>query len=83
MQPERSLSCPSIPQGTGGMESVFPCQQAPRGLGFPGLGSQASLMEKINHFEQGRVRVMELEQQSRALLPQDLQRAAPKLICNT
>lgn len=28
MQPERSLSYAFIPQGTGGMERVFPCQQA-------------------------------------------------------
>lgn len=93
MQPERSLSCASIPQDTGGMERVFPCQQAPWGLGFPRLSSQASLMEKIYHFEQGRVRLMELEQQNRALLPrvqsgvqiyrEQLDSEAPKFICST
>lgn len=93
MRPERSLSCSFIPQGTGGMERVFPCQQAPWGLGFPGLSSQASVMEKISHYEQGRARLMEWAQQSRALLLQvhngvqiyreQLNSEAPNFICST
>lgn len=46
------------------MEQVFPCQQASWGIGFPGLSSQAPVMEKIYHYEQGRARVMELGRQS-------------------
>lgn len=58
------------------------------GLGFPGFSSQASQMEKIYHFEQGRERLTESEQQSRALLPQvhsgvQIYSEAPKFICST
>lgn len=42
MQPERGLSYAFIPQGTGGMERVFPCQQATWGTGFPEFSSPAS-----------------------------------------
>lgn len=35
------------------------------GVGFPGLSSQASLMEKIYHSEHGRAWLMELARQSR------------------
>lgn len=57
------------------------------GLAFSGLSSQASLMEKIYHFEQGRARLMESEEQSRALLPQvhsgvQIYSEAPKFICS-
>lgn len=51
---ERSLSCASVPRGTAGMERGFPCQQPLWGLGLAGLSSQASLMGKIYHFQQGR-----------------------------
>lgn len=37
MQPERSLSSAFIPQGTGGMEHVFPCQRAHGAQDFQGL----------------------------------------------
>lgn len=85
MQPERSLSYAFIPQGTGGTEHVFPCQRASWGIGFPGLSSQASVMEKIYHFEQGRARLTESVWQSRASSAPgteqgaNLQRAAQQL----
>lgn len=89
MQPERSLSYTFIPQGAGGMERVFPCQRASWGVGFPGLSSQASVMETIYHREQGRGRLMESVRQSGGSPAPgtgrgaDLQRAAQRLSTST